>query len=528
MKRRDLRVLDGAHKHPFATGPIVEALQAAGVATDDAMAIAREVERHYRNRGDRQVRLADLMLRLRRMVQGVAGDEAAEALARQTPPFTSLEILEEDGDRDTFSRRQLAGSLEKLGLAFKEAYGIVRQVELGLRSDGRSEVQERELYQRMASALEARYGRDVRARYEATLALAAELVVVEQERGVGLPFSRGVLAQSLLAIGLDPELSHRLARRTEDQLWRLGTARVGSNQVRAVVRRLLQEEAGEEFARRYMLLRQLKLMERPVVVLVSGAAGVGKSVLAAELAYRLGIARVVGTDSVRQALRSLISAELSPILHASSYAAWRAELLPHEMAAAKPKRKRVVRGFQTQVLQMSRAIDAIIERNVKEATSLVLEGTHLVPGLSPLRPDDRALVIEMVLLVRDEDDHRENFSRREGRTPRLRPSGDYLKHFSEVRMIQDFVIEQAEREGITVIDTTDFDRAVERAVEVVLDAMTSEEAMALAGDGTSVSSDAAATTAVASAGDTAERAAKVAEEPASKAHRRDGAPAAKA
>jgi 2-phosphoglycerate kinase len=333
----------------------------------------------------------------------------------------------------------------------------------------------------VASALEARFGRDVRARYEATLALAAELVVVEEGRAAGLPFSRGVLAQSLLAIGLDPELSHRLARRAEDQLWRLGVPRVESERVRAVVRRLLQEEAGEEFARRYTLLRSLRRAERPVVVLVSGAAGVGKSVLAAELGYRLGIPRVVSTDSVRQALRSLISPELSPILHASSYAAWRAELMPHEMANAKPKRKRVARGFQAQVQQMSRAIEAIIERNVKEATSLVIEGTHLVPGLSPQRPDDRALVIEIVLVVGDEDDHRENFSRREGRTHRMRPSDDYLEHFAEIRMIQDFVLEQAAREGSPVVDTTDFDRAVERAVEHVLDAMTTQEVAAESG-----------------------------------------------
>ncbi|MDA0700544.1 MAG: 2-phosphoglycerate kinase, partial [bacterium] len=273
---------------------------------------------------------------------------------------------------------------------------------------------------------------------------------------------------------LDPELSHRLARRAEDQLWRLGASRVSQAQVRNVVQRLLQEEAGEEFARRYVLMRSLRHTERPVVILVSGAAGVGKSVLASELAYRLGITRVVSTDSVRQALRSLISAELSPILHASSYAAWRAELLPHEIASAKAKRKRVVRGFQAQVLQMSRAIDAIVDRNVKEMTSLVIEGTHLVPGLSPSDADDRALVVEMVLAVRDEADHRENFGRREGRTHHRRPSGDYLDHFTEIRMIQDFVAEQAGREGVTVIDTTDFDRAVERAVETVLGAMAAE------------------------------------------------------
>jgi 2-phosphoglycerate kinase len=478
VKRRDLRVEDGLQRYPFATGPIVESLQAAGVATDDAMRLARDLEKHYRQRHEREIDLTELMLRLQRLVGQQAGHEAAAALGRQTPPFTGLEVANEDGQRDAFSRRRLATSLEKLGLAFKEAHGVVRQVEQGLRADGRREVPERELYQRVASALEARFGRDVRARYEATLELAAELVVVEEGRTAGLPFSRGVLAQSLLAIGLDPELSHRLARRTEDQLWRLGASRVSQREVRDVVRRLLQDEAGEEFARRYVLLRSLRHTERPVVILVSGAAGVGKSVLAAELAYRLGIARVVSTDSVRQALRSLISPELSPILHASSYAAWRAELLPHEIATAKPKRKRVVRGFQAQVQQMNRAIEAIVDRNVKEMTSLVIEGTHLVPGLSPGNPDERAMVVELVLMVRDDEDHRENFARREGRTHRLRPSGDYLEHFTEIRMIQDFVVGQAAREGVPVIDTTDLDRAVERAVESVLNTMTAEGALA--------------------------------------------------
>lgn len=476
MKRRELRVLDGDQRHTFAIGPLVEALQAAGVATDDAMRLAQDVEKHYRQKGETTVSLVDLMARLARSAAHAAGDEAADAIARQTPPFVGLDVVLGDGRRDAFSRRRLAGSLEKLGMAFKEAHGIVRLVEQRLRADGRREVPQRELFQRVASALEARFGRDVRARYEASLALAAELVVIEEGRSAGLPFSRGVLAQSLLAIGLDPELSHRLARRTEDQLWRLGVAEVRPERVRTLVRRLVQEEAGEEFARRYDLLRRLRHADRPVVVVVAGAAGVGKSVLAAELGYRLGIPRVVSTDSVRQALRSLISRELSPVLHASSYAAWRAELMPEDLATAKPKRKRVVRGFQTQVQQMGTAIDAIIERNLHEATSVVIEGTHLVPGLSPRVTHDQAIVAEMVLAVRDEDDHRDNFARREGRTARSRPSADYLEHFAEIRMIQDFVLVRAEREGVVVVDTSDLDRAVERAVDVVLDALEGEEA----------------------------------------------------
>lgn len=475
MKRRELRVVDGEQRYPFAVGPLVEALQAAGVATGDAMRVAAEVEKHVRHRGERTVSVADLMGLLERFAAHEAGSEVAEALSRQTPPFVGLAVVGVDGRRDAFSRRRLATSLEKLGLAFKEAHGVARQVEQGLRADGRREVPQRELFQRVASALEARFGRDVRARYEASLALAAEIVVVEEGRRGGLPFSRGVLAQSLLAVGLDPELSHRLARRTEDQLWRLGSGEVRPQRVRAIVRRLLQEEAGEEFARRYDLLRALRRSQRPVVVLVAGAAGVGKSVLAAELGYRLGIPRVVSTDSVRQALRSLISPELSPVLHASSYAAWRAELLPDEVDTARPKRKRVVRGFQAQVQQMGTAIDAIIGRHLTEGTSVVIEGTHLVPGLSPRVAVENALVADMVLAVHDETDHRDNFGRREARA-KARPSDDYLEHFAEIRMIQEFVLQQAAREGVPVVETGDLDRAVERAVDVVLDALAGEEA----------------------------------------------------
>ncbi|MDF1524628.1 MAG: hypothetical protein P1P87_17635, partial [Trueperaceae bacterium] len=84
MKRRELRVVEGTKRFPFAIGPLVEALQAAGVPTDDAMRIAVDVERHYRHRGDRTIAIDDLMGRLVRLAAAEAGVEAAQALERQT------------------------------------------------------------------------------------------------------------------------------------------------------------------------------------------------------------------------------------------------------------------------------------------------------------------------------------------------------------------------------------------------------------------------------------------------------------
>jgi 2-phosphoglycerate kinase len=335
------------------------------------------------------------------------------------------------------------------------------------------EVLERDLLFRATIALEARYGRATVLRFEETLARGGDLMVAEVAGGE-LPYSRGILTRSLTAIGLDPERSYQYAKRIEALLWRHGEERVSRQQVRTAVHRVLLEEAGEEYARRYLVMRRVRSSDRPLIVVIGGTAGVGKSNLAAQVAYRLGIARVVSTDSVRQALRSLISPELSPTLHASSFTAWRAELLPYENERTKPKRKRVVRGFQTQVMQLATAIDAIIERHLTEGTSLVIEGIHLVPGLAPRLRTADALVVTLMLAVRDADDHREHFGRREGHTAQGRPATAYLEHFDEIRMLQEFMVAQAEREAVPIVDMGDLDHAVDRAVEHVLDAVMEE------------------------------------------------------
>ncbi len=469
MKRRDLRVVRGGEHYGYSTGEVVEALQSAGVLTDEAIRIAREAERRFRESGARQVELSELVQELAGMVSERVAPEVAARLMQQTPPFVPLLITLDTG-QEPFSRRTLMTSLEKLDLGFKEAHAVANQVEQGLRAEGVEHLPESELARRVAVALEGRYGRDLRLRYEALTRQSLELKVVEED-GVQIPFSRGILAQSVTAVGLGPELSHNLAKRVEELLYRLGRPTVERVHVRQEVSRLLREEAGEEFARRYQLLRSVRRPHRPIILVVGGAPGVGKSAIASEVAYRLGISRNVSTDSVRQALRSLIGPDLSPVLHSSSYSAWRAELLPSERDSIRPKRKRVLRGFLAQVQQLDPAVCAIIERNVTEATSLVLEGAHLVPGVAPSKESDGATMVRVVMAVQDEEDHRRHFGVREGQTFKRRLQQPYLEHFTEIRIMQEFIREQAELEDVPVVEASDFDSAVEKVIEHVLDVM---------------------------------------------------------
>ena len=60
-----------------------------------------------------------------------------------------------------------------------------------------------------------------------------------------------------------------------------------------------------------------------MILLLGGATGAGKTALAQEVAHRLGIAGLVSTDAIRQIMRIMLSKDLVPAIHASSYDAWR-------------------------------------------------------------------------------------------------------------------------------------------------------------------------------------------------------------
>ena len=113
----------------------------------------------------------------------------------------------------------------------------------------------------------------------------------------------------------------------------------------------------------------------PVVILIGGATGVGKSTIATQLAARLGIVRVVATDAIREVMRAMLSPELMPTLHVSSFQADRRCGSPPTRTA-----DALVLGFREQTAAVSVGINALIERAAAEGTSIVIEGAHVVPG----------------------------------------------------------------------------------------------------------------------------------------------------
>ena len=113
--------------------------------------------------------------------------------------------------------------------------------------------------------------------------------------------------------------------------------------------------------RRFRDWNRLDRLDRPLIVMIGGAAGVGKSTLATMLAHRLGITRVIATDVIRQVLRAFFTHEAMPVVHHSAFEV-------------------DLDGFAEQAELVGTGIEAIVERAGAERTPIVVEGVHAVPG----------------------------------------------------------------------------------------------------------------------------------------------------
>lgn len=448
---------------PFSKGLLLEALLPLGVPLEAAQALAHTVEERLKEEGRKEVTPRLLRQVFLEEAAKALGGELAAKLAHQTLPFEEILVL--DGKRRRpFSKGLLAQSLEEAGLSLKEAHALAKAVERHLREEGVRQISARRLEGVVAQEVGRAKGEAAARRYLERRAFAGELFVEEEEGEPRMPFSKGILAQSLMGIGLSPEQAYRLAREMEGEL-RRGERVVRRSELRDRVYQALLKEAGEEVARRYLLLRRLRRRARPVHILIGGVTGVGKSVLASALAYRLGITHIVPSDAVREVFRASLSKDLLPTLHLSTFEAWKA-LLPQ--LTEEGHEARVLRGFLDQVARVAVGLRAIQERSALEGTSIVLEGVHVVPRYLDHPYRDKVLTVPMLLVLQDERLHRDRFLLRDRETGHARPQDKYLAHFAEIRLIQEHLLLWAQEEGIPVIPGEDLDEAVEKALEVLV------------------------------------------------------------
>jgi 2-phosphoglycerate kinase len=278
-----------------------------------------------------------------------------------------------------------------------------------------------------------------------------------------LPYSKGLMARALIAVGVGGVRAYELARQVEIDLARHNERVVDLERLHELAIEILGPVEGHEAVERLRRYRDLDQLDTPVILLIGGATGTGKTTIAAEASHRLGITRLTSTDFIRQTMRAFFSEEFMPTIHYSSFRAW--EALPE---AEREEGDPLMRGFLQQTKNVIVGVRASIDRALEEGWSMVLEGVHVVPGMIPLDISG-ALVVQVLLVVYNEEVHASNFFVRDLATEGVRPVEKYLQNLGEIRQIQDFLIKRARKSGIPVIENENVDRTVGAVIELVLE-----------------------------------------------------------
>ncbi|MGA1600506.1 MAG: hypothetical protein ACO4AU_15765 [bacterium] len=372
-------------------------------------------------------------------------------------------VIKPDQKREPFVRGIFAHKLIQRGLPFEQAYQVAKDAKLRL--SGKKEVRSEQLTQLADKLVKERYGEKVLQQLQPVLPYSAKVIV--QHPNSSAPFSKGLLAQSITASGLNPEEAHRIASEIEQNLFRRHRTLITNHDLFKLVTETIRDYHGKRTASLYELTSRLDQLDRPVILLLAGASGTGKSTLATALATRLGINQVIGSDSIREIMRMAFSKEILPTLHCSTVDVGETLELPGTKQG-----ERVIAGFLLQSQQVNVGVQAVIARSIEERLSVVLEGIHLLPAIQQVleNPPSGAYIVPVIATLINEKAHRERFIDR-GKLAQSRSPEHYLEHFRSIRKIHDHYVEFGNGEDLDLINNENFDLAINELAQTVVSSL---------------------------------------------------------
>jgi len=188
-----------------------------------------------------------------------------------------------------------------------------------------------------------------------------------------------------------------------------------------------------------------------------------KSTISSLLSQRLDISNIIGTDMIREILRQTIAPNLVPELHCSSYEAFK---------YLKPKINPILRqsiiGYEEQSRHVIVGVEAAIKSALYSRENTLIEGVHLAPNI--LQPSilNESHVIMFLLYLEDKDEHLQRIQAR-GTIIENRRADRYIDAFDEIRNIQTYLVEEATKANIPLIETSESKNVINKLMDLTWD-----------------------------------------------------------
>jgi 2-phosphoglycerate kinase len=347
-------------------------------------------------------------------------------------------------------------SLARTGLSFQDAYLLAQSVRDKLGDI--TEITIETLREQVSAELAEQYSESLAESY--TLGISQERQIMVRTSTDEIPFSVGILSRSLRACAIDQTDAQETAQQVHDYLRKGEQTVIDHADLRQVVYERLREHGSPKAADRFLSWRRFRDSDLPLIVLVGGITGTGKSTLTTQLAYQLNVVRTQSTDMMREIVRCYLPPKKIPTLSYSSFEAWRG-LASGRDEEKKSEDAKVVRGFLNQFEIVKPGLQATIRRAVKERHDLIVDGVHVLPSELELDiPRDQAIVIPLMLVVPNKKTLAKRLKRRAKEQPE-RASSRYLKQLDQIWALQSHLVTEAEEHAIPLILNVDIEEALQ-------------------------------------------------------------------
>jgi len=254
------------------------------------------------------------------------------------------------------------------------------------------------------------------------------------------------------------------ARKVLATLKKTGHQEIDHKVLRRITYRCLSEQCSQDVADRYLSWRRFESSGIPLIILIGGATGTGKTAVSSELTYRLGLLRHQSSGMMREIIRPYLSPDMIPTLKYSSFEAWRG-LPDFDGGSDLNEKSRVVTGFLSQLSAMKLALRSTINRAIEDRQHLVLEGIHVVPTELNLEVNSREAVIIPIMLATKEKKSLSNRFEQRGRDENKHQSLRNLEYMDEIWELQSWLLDEADKAGVPIIENW----RMEDTMRVVMD-----------------------------------------------------------
>lgn len=304
----------------------------------------------------------------------------------------------------------------------------------------------------------------VRRLYTAPLSAPSKIRVVHNSGGV-TAFSRGRHQRYLQSSGVRLSEAESITTKIFDQLLAAGATSIDTTDLGYLTYLCLQQELGDAAARQYLLWSEFQASGRPLILLICGAVGSGKSSISTEIAHRLDIVRTQSTDMLREVMRSMMPKKLLPILHTSSFDAWKT--LPLQDKKNRERDLLIADGYRGQAELLALPCEAVMQRAIRESVPLIVEGVHAHPDLlSRVGRKSEAIVVHVTLAVMRPEELKSRLRGRSAEEPH-RHARRYLDRFDSIWRLQSFLLAEAERCDTPIIPNDDKEAAIFQIISTI-------------------------------------------------------------